>query len=229
MTTSNHKILGDLVMAHKGQRICLMGGGPNLVSDLELVKADVWISINEHGAKHRKPDYVVAMDNIHTRLKVPMDKHIRQYTDAPIIGPWHWCDYQITRWPMMPKVILSGVVGSWVAYLMGAHPIIFAGFDCYGGDRKTIEQHEQYIKELKCEVRVASGPLQKFYPAYVAREKRKDYNVPDVFKEAFGDLIKVRVMKPILVHGHEWPVGTELTISAFEYRRQIKHKSLMVI
>ena len=39
---------GELVMRHRGQRICVMGGGPTLATDLESVEADVWISVNEH-------------------------------------------------------------------------------------------------------------------------------------------------------------------------------------
>lgn len=224
------KTLGDLLMSHKGQRICLMGGGPNLDDDLAKVKADVWISVNEHGAKLRDVDYVVAMDNTHTRLKVPMDKHIRQYTDAPIIGPWQTCDYQIVQWPLMPKVILSGVVGSWVGYIMGAHPLIMAGFDCYGGDHRTMKEHESYLNHVKCDVQVVSGPLLKHYPEFkIARGKRKAYNPPDVFREALGDFVKVKVRSPVDVHGCKWPVGTVLNVSAYEFRRQIKHKSLEVI
>lgn len=221
------KTLGDLVMAHKGQRICLMGGGPNLDDDLEKVKADVFISVNEHGAKRRPVDYIVAMDNTHTVHKVPMEGYLRQYSDAPIIGPWHWNDYQITKWPLQPKILLSGVIGGWVASLMGAHPLIYAGFDCYGGDARTINQHREYAKQIQCEVKVMSGPLLEIYPARPGRLKA--YQMPDVFAEALDGQIKVRVMKPVEIRGREWPKGTELTVSEFEVRRQIKHKSLMVV
>jgi hypothetical protein len=231
MTPKPIRSFGELVMAHKGERICVMGGGPSLVSDLESVKADVWISVNEHGAKIRKADYLVAMDDIHTKLHTPMLKHLRQHTDAPIICPWHWGDYQLSTWPLSPRFMLSGVMATWVAYLMGAHPLILAGFDCYGGHGATMGQHRSYVPHVKCEVRVVSGPLTEFYPAYRANERRAAYVPPDVFTEhpEFADEIKVRVVKPVAVRGHEWPVGTELMVSRFEVRRQIKHKSLLEV
>lgn len=222
---------GELVMRHKGARICVMGGGPTLADDLEKVKADIWISSNEHGAKLRKADYVVAMDDVHTKLKVHMSKHIRAVTDAPIIGPWHWCDYQLTKWPREPKFLLSGVVASWVASVMGAHPVILAGFDCYGGHGATVGQHRSYVEHVCGEVRVVSGPLLEFYPEYRASEKRKPYVVPAILETSrlTENEILVRVVKPIEVRGRQWPVGTTLRVSRYEVRMQIKHKSLELV
>lgn len=219
----------DLLLKHKGQRICVMGGGPNLVSDMEQVKADVVISVNGHGAGIRKPDYVVAMDNQHTAKGVDMRKYIRMFTDAPIIGPWGTCEYQVMSWPLQPKFMLSGVVASWVASMMGAHPVILAGFDCYGGDAKTIEQHRLYLPHVLGEVRVCSGPLLDLYPAYKPGERRKPYQVPealDVEKLREGE-VAVKVVKPFHFQGRDWPIGSVLRVSRYEVRRQIKHKSLV--
>lgn len=231
MTPKPIRSFGELVMRHKGERICVMGGGPNLVADLEQVKAEIWISVNEHGAKIHHADYIVAMDNTHTKLQTPMHKHLRQFTEAPIIGPWHWCDYQVSNWPLNPRFMLSGVVASWMAWLMGAHPVILAGFDCYNGHGATIGQHRDYLPFIKGDVRVISGPLLKFYPEHRPGEKRKPYVPPDVFKEAptLADEIKVRVVHKVEVRGHEWPIGTELMVSRFEVRRQLKHKSLVEV
>lgn len=222
---------GELVMAHRGKRICVMGGGPNLASDLERVEAEVWVSVNEHGAKHRDVDYVVAMDNTHTLLNVPMRGHLRRFTDAPIIGPWHWCDFQIMQWPEQPRFMLSGVVATWAASLMGAHPLILAGFDCYGGDGRTVRQHEDYRKHVIGDVRVCSGPLSKFYAAYDPSETFGEHVPPavvDLGKYAAGDVI-VRVCKQFEFRGIQWPVGSQLRVSQYECRLQIKHKSLEVV
>lgn len=231
MTQPTTRSFGDLVMAHKGARICVMGGGSTLASDLEGVKADIWISVNEHGAKLREVDYVVAMDNTHTKLKVPMNKHLRQYTTAPIIGPWHWCDYQLMKWPLQPKFMISGVVASWVASLMGAHPVIMAGFECYGSNGPTLRQHIEYRPHLIGEVRVCSGPLLEHYEQYRSNERRKAYEVPaalDINSLTEGETV-VQVLKPFEFRGHEWPVGSKLRVSRFEVRRQIKHKSLVEV
>jgi hypothetical protein len=225
------KTLGDLVLKHKGERICVMGGGPSLASDLEKVKADVWISVNEHGARLRPADYVVAMDTVHTELKVDMRKHIRAVTDAPIIGPWGTCDYQILKWPLQPKFMLSGVVATWVASMMGAHPVILAGFDCYGGDAKTIEQHRLIAPHVLGEVRVCSGPLIGLHSEYRPSERRKAYEPPqalDVDKLREGEIV-VRTAKPFQFRGQEWPKGTLLRVARHEVRYQIKHKSLIEV
>lgn len=223
------KTVGDLVLKHRGQRICVMGGGPSLAADLEGVKADVWISVNEHAARIRPVDYVVAMDTTHTSLKVDMRKHIRAVTDAPIIGPWGTCDYQILKWPLQPKFLLSGVVASWVASLMGAHPLILAGFDCYGGDAQTVGQHRLYLPHVLSETRVCSGPLLDLYQQYRANERRKAYQPPeglDIEKLREGETV-VRVVKPFTFRGHEWPPGSLLRVARFEVRHQLKHKSLI--
>src|SRR6185369_11887995 len=146
--------------------------------DLERVKADIWISVNEHGAKLRPVDYVVAMDNQHTKLGVMMLGHIRAHTAAPIIGPWHWNDWQLTNWPGMPSMPLSGVIASWVAYLLGGHPVIMAGFDCYGG--RKVGQHRLIEPHIKAEVRVVSGPLVGLFKQYDPAEVFPEFVAPDV-------------------------------------------------
>lgn len=219
---------GDLVMAHRGKRICVMAGGPTLADDLSRVDADVWISVNEHGAKHRPVDYVVAMDGTHTRLQIPMRKHLRKFTDAPIIGPWHWNDFQLMRWPLQPAFLLSGVVASWVASMMGGHPVILSGFDCYAGDGATITQHRNYLPHVLGEVRVVSGPLQEFYPAYDPAEQFGEYHPPeglDTESVRDGETV-IRVLKPFEFRGREWPPGTLMRVSRYEVRRQLKHKSI---
>jgi hypothetical protein len=217
---------GELVMRHKGARICVMGGGKRLADDMETVDADIWISSNEHGAKVRPVDYVLAMDNIHTGLKVPMEGHIRQHTKAPIIGPWHWCDFGLTTYPLAPRLLLSGVIATWAAAMMGAHPVILAGFDCYGGTPRATNQHGDYVPHLKqFEVRVASGPLLQYWKQYSREEEMPHYAPPDVFVETEHG-VRVKVIKPVEIRGHVWPAGSVLHVPKAEVWRQIKHRSL---
>lgn len=208
-----------------------MGGGPSLAADLERVKADVWISVNEHGARVRPADYVVAMDTTHTVHKTEMRKHIRAHTDAPIIGPWGWNDYQILKWPLQPRFMLSGVVATWVASLMGAHPVILAGFDCYDGDPKIIGQHRDYMPHILGDVRVCSGPLLDLYPVHRDKERRKKYRPPAALDvEALtGSEILVKAKKAFEFRGVEWPAGTILKVPPHEVRMQLKHKSLIEV
>lgn len=228
------KSFAELVLKHKGERICIMGGAPSLASDIENVKADVWISCNEHGAKLRPVDYVVAMDRVHTVHHVPMDQWIRRHTDAPIIGPWMFADYRIGKYPLEPKQIVTGVVATWVAWAMGAHPVILAGFDCYKdkrGGQPTMHQHEAYRQFVKGEVRVCSGPLLSLYPEYRSNERRKAYTVPEglnLISSTDGD-VRVRVRVPIEIRGVLFQPGQEFTINRREVRLQIKHKSLIEV
>ena len=219
--------LADLIMRHKGKRICVMGGGPTLDADIANVKADVWISVNDHGARRREVDYVVCMDNIHTKNQQEMRKFLRKYSDAPIISPWHWGQFQMLRWPDYPCLFNSDIIASWIASIMGGHPIIMAGFDCYGGRGRQLEMHRQYVKHIKGYVRVCSGILLEYYQQYDPKERLGKYEPPDVFKEATEGFIKVRVDHPFHYRGYQWPPGTVLTVGEYEVRRQLKHKSIV--
>lgn len=221
--------LADLIMKHAGKRICVMGGSKSLGSDLERVQADIYISVNDHGARRREVDYLVCMDDTHTANRRPMRHYLRQFSDAPVVSPWHWGAYQMHKWPGFPKLFNSGIMASWVAYLMGAHPVILAGFDCYGGDRRIMDMHQDYVQHIKSQVRVVSGPLLKFYPQYDPAEDMGAFKVPEIFGPARDGYIKVKIRAPFTYRGHEWPIGTVLTVPEFEVRRQIKHKSLEVV
>jgi hypothetical protein len=158
---------------HAGASICVMGCGPSLAADIERVRADVWISVNQHGAALRHVDYVVALDDKHDQLHRPMRDVIRDHTAAPIIAPHPWADVRLADWPL--SVNLSGPVACWVAALMGARQIVLAGFDCYGGKERVVMQHRSYVDYIattglpaRDKVRVVSGPLRAIYQAYTA-------------------------------------------------------------
>jgi hypothetical protein len=224
------KQLSDLIMKHKGKRICVMGGSPCLAEDINNIEADIWISANEHGAKLREVDYIVNMDENHTVKRLRMESYLKQYSGkAEFVNPYQWSDYQMFRWPLHPRLMNSGVMATWIGYLMGAHPLILAGFDCYKGDPRIVKMHHDYIPHVKCEVRVASGALTKFYPTYDPKEKFKPFVVPEILGEALDGLIKVRVNAHFEANGTVWPIGSILSVSPFEFRRQIKHKSLIEV
>lgn len=218
--------VSDLIMRHAGKSICIMGGSPSLADDLSKVKADVYISVNGHGAKLHEPDYIVCMDNTHTGNKRWMRDHLKDISNAPVISPWHWGAYQIGLWPDYPYLFNSGVIASWVAYLMGAHPIIFAGFDCYGGQARIIDMHRKFVKHNRCENRVVSGCLQKLYKAYNSDEIMQEYVKPSIFGEALDGQIKVKVLAQFEYRGYQWPIGSILTVGVHEVKLQLKHKSL---
>lgn len=149
----------DLAGAHHGKRICVMGGGPSLAADLELVQADVWISVNGHGTALRRPDYALAMDPVHKGAGLRMLEYVRQRTDAPLISPHPWADIVLDCYPLSPRKMLSGVVASWAASVMGGEPVILAGFDCYGQLDAALDQHREYAEIMPGPVVAVSGPL----------------------------------------------------------------------
>ena len=221
---------GELVMKHKGARICVMGGGPTLADDIAKVEADVWISANQHGAALRPVDYVVAMDNLHTIHRVLMLDIVREHTDAPIIGPWHWCDYGITNYPLAPRLMFTGIVAHWIAGMLGGHPVILAGYDCYGGTHRTFSHHKEYVPHMaRTQVRVVSGPLQAVWPTYDPAEQFAPYVVPEDLDIEREHGVVVKVIKPVPIRGVEYPVGTVLRVPRAEIWRQLRHRSLAEI
>lgn len=221
--------LADIIMKHAGQKICVMGGSKCLDDDLLKVKADIYISVNDHGARRREVDYIVCMDNIHTGNKLEMRHYLRRFSQAPVVSPWHWGQYQMHKWPGYPKLFNSGIMASWIAYLMGGHPVILAGFDCYKGQRKIMDMHQDYVQHIHSEVRVVSGPLEKFYPLYDPKERFKKFQVPEIFGPARDGYVRVKIRAPFSYRGHEWPIGTVITVPEYEVRLQIKHKSLKIV
>jgi hypothetical protein len=167
------------------------------------------------------------MDNLHTVTKDPMLGVIRAFTDAPIIGPWHWCDYGITNYPLAPRLMFTGIVAHWVAGMLGGHPVILAGYDCYGGRHRTFGHHKEYVPFMgRTQVRVVSGPLTEVWPAYDPGEDFEPFVVPDDLDIESEHGITVKVIKPVPIRGVEYPVGTVLRVPKAEVWRQIKHRSL---
>lgn len=215
-----------LVLKHRGKRIVVMGGAPSLDAEIDGLEADVWISANEHGAKRRAVDYVVAMDEQHGGLKVPMRSEVRKYTDAPIIGPWPFNDYQLVTWPGAPRKGLSGMVATWVAWAMGGHPIILAGFDGYGGSK--LAETRKVAPHVRGVVRVMGGPLAQVWDQYRPGERIGKYIPHSSINGLLGvdGMIQVRALKPCTVRGHELPKGSQMQVMRHEVARLLRHRML---
>lgn len=220
----------SLILAHKGKRVCVMGGADRLASDLASVEADVYISTNAHGVDIRKPDYLLAMDNIHGRLKVPMGTFLREKSDAPIISPHPYADILLGDWPQNPRFVLSGMIGAWCAYMMGAKVVILAGMDGYGGgDSGWLDEARKISREINCPVRVAGGgPLTKVWPAYDPGERFGRYKPSTAIDGWLGKdgAITIRVVKRCFIRGAERFPGDELTVYRHEVKHELKHKSV---
>lgn len=171
-----HKDFRDLILKHKGARICVMGGAPSLTSDLSKIEADIFISTNGHGVHLRDPGYLFAMDDTNTqKSNVEMGGYLRGLSSAPIIAPRGFADYHLGQWPQQPRWVLSGMTATWAAFVMGASVVILAGFDAYGGAPGYIDEGRKMARDVKCPVRVASGPLTAVWPQYDPDERFGQY------------------------------------------------------
>ncbi len=124
-----------------GKSVCCIGGGP--VSDLP--ECDIYISANEHGARLRRVDFVVAVDTFHGITRKPMRAHIRDYSDAPMIGPQRDADVRLKWWPGCPERLLSGVTAVYVAAQWRARSIHLVGFSDRQGQRRQMDMIAPYI------------------------------------------------------------------------------------
>lgn len=217
----------DLILKHKGKRICVMGGSDSLADDLEEIEADIYISTNGHGCEYIAVDYALAMDENNTRLNVPMDKHLRSVTDAPIISPRHFADYQLMSWPQAPRDVLSGMIAAWAAFMMGAKVVILAGMDGYK-QSGYIHEASKIARDINCPVRVMSPELAKTWPMYDAKEKFGRFT-PHSSINAWLDVdesITIEVVKPTTVRGALRAKGFQMNVMRHEVAKLLKHKML---
>lgn len=235
----------ELILKHKGKVFCVMGGAPSLGEDLANVKADVYISANEHGATFRKPDYVVALDDHHGKTGERIVDYLRKYTQAPIIGQNYAADYVLETWPDAPRKIYSGMAAIWCAWAMGAKVVILAGMNAYDGKPQAMKDARLVADKVRCPVRVAvrlatiqtmNSKEQKFvpdaenklcdvWPVYMPGEKFGRYTPHPSIEGLRGtdNRIKVVVLKPTEFNGVPVRPETQLTGMRHEFKRLLKH------
>ena len=221
----------DLILAHRGKRICVMGGAGTLADELPQVKADVYISTNAHGCDLRPADYVLAMDEIHSRERVPMGPYLRARSEAPIISPHGYCDVRLKNWPQCPRFVLSGMVATWAAWAMGAKVVILAGFDAYGGESGYIDEARKIARDVHCPVRVVGGALQDVWPAYDPAErfgKYKPHAAIDGLLGVAGE-VRVRALKPCTVARIDLAKGEEISAMRHEVARLLRHRMVVEV
>lgn len=218
----------DLILKHAGQRICVMGGAPSLTKHLEQVEADVFISVNCHGAE-RPHDYVLAMDERHGQHGVPMGPYLRERSKRPIISPRAYGDYMLRTWPDYPKTgVLSGMVAAWVAWVMGAQVVILAGMDGYDGSASGLAHAAPVIRDVRGPIRVVGGgPLTKFWPEYSPEEQFGAYAPHPTFDTLKGvqGMSNYRALKPFgLPDGRTFVKDQEFEAERHDMERPLKHR-----
>lgn len=235
MVFSQMKYFTDIARTHKGKRIIVMGGGPMLADDIEDLKGDIWISVNDHGAKLRPVDYVVAMDDIHCEKKVNMINLIREVTDAPIIGPFRQNDIFLTDWPGYPRRKFSGLVATWIAWALGGWPVILAGFSGYAGEGRQADRHARQVglfdEKIIGKVRVVGRTIGNSWPVFDRSERYGRYSEHSRIRGIAGidEEIKIKVRKRSWINEQYWPPGDELRVARHEVIKQLKHGMVIEI
>lgn len=218
----------ELMLTHAGKTFCVMGGAPNLAEHMAQVKADVFISTNAHGVDLVKPDYLLAMDEKHSRHNfAPMGDWLRARCDAPIISPHGYADIRLGHWPQHPRFVLSGMIATWAAFAMGAKLVIIAGCDGYGGEAGYIDEARKIARDVYCPVRVVGdGPLSKIWPSYDDEETFMEYKPHSSIDGLRGidGHIRIRALKPCTVGRIDIAKGQEMTAMRHEVARLLKHR-----
>ena len=218
----------DVILKHRGARVCIMGGSDSLADDVKQVNADLWISANEHGCKLRDVDYIVAMDHEHGGLRRPMLSVLREYSDAPVISPEPYADIRMHTWPFAPRRIYSGLVAAWVGWALGAKVVILAGMDSYNGTKGAVRKAERYRTHIPCEVRSVGGKMP--WPAYQKGERFRYRHHPMMDsllgKEGFTT---ARAIKPTEVNGVPVQRGEIIKAMRHDIRRLLRHGVLVEV
>lgn len=221
----------SLILKHRGKKFAVMGGAPCLADHLAMgVDADVWISANHHGILLRDADYLLCMDEVVKQYgNTPFPDFVRPRSTAKIISPYHWADHQLITWPQHPRLVLSGMVATWAAFMMGAKSVCLLGMDGYGGDPGYIDEARKMARDVHCPVRVVGGgALSKVWPEYDPEEKFGRYSAHSSINGwlDIDERVTVEAIKPCDVRGTVLPKGERLSVMRFEVRRLLKHRLL---
>jgi hypothetical protein len=224
----------ELVLAHRGKTFAVMGGAPSLADHLNMgVEADVWISANHHGILLREADYLLCMDQEVKQFgNTPFPEFVRPRSNAKIISPYHWADHQLVTWPQCPRLVLSGMVATWAAWMMGAKAVYLLGMDGYGGDPGYVHEARKMSLEVHCPVRVVGGgPLSKVWPEYTDGEKFGRYKEHSAIRGWLGidEKITIECRKPTTIRGIEMKPGQRMSLFRHEAKRALAHKMVLEV
>lgn len=216
----------ELILKHKGKRICVMGGSAALEEHMAQVQADVYISANGHTVDGIAPDYVVCMDAKHATTGQDAVELMRLSHSCPIISPNAGADYLLPEWPGAPKLTLSGAVAIWLAWAMGAKTVTVAGMDGYEG--RHVGAYDYARSAVSVPVRiVGGGPLAVgSWGVFSPDEKFPKYQETDALKSLFATgsgLVVYEVIKRTHVGGRDVFKGEQVRMLPSQAVRLLKH------
>lgn len=239
------KPLSDLVHAHRGRPALIMGGGASMPEQAARApEASVQISVNQHGCLLRKCDYIVACDDKPgKRFAGPNGLVDLKSFGVPIISPRSsMADYRMFERPTPNN---SGIIASWIAWLMGCCPILLAGMDCFAGGVTywhtpnaqssgrglMVDRHVQkwrFLREKLPEAGIrlmGDGPLRELFKVYDRAEVLTPvWPDPAVIASQVAGK-RVRVVKP----WRKYPAGIELQVGTAELEEGKREGKLVLL
>lgn len=149
-------LIGALAGRYAGP-ILVVGGGIRAPAEWEKVRGEDFkciISANSHGFRLPgcKPDFIWANDTIHSETKESMEALLRPY-GVPILSRHWWADYRAAEWDVSGN---SGMAAIAAAVILGGHPVVAIGFDCFQEGTHFWEPSAQNVN--------AGKPLYAFSP-----------------------------------------------------------------
>jgi len=131
-----------------------------------------------------------------------MDGYLHEISAAPIISGEAFAEYRLSQWPSSPRRVLSGMIGAWCAWAMGAKVVILAGMDGFGGTAGAMKDARIVAERIKCPVRVVGGgPLAEVFAPYDPKERFGKYTphaALEVLRGTAGEItVKVRCASEI--------------------------------
>lgn len=231
------RLITDLVDKYDGP-ILVIGGGPSVPSDFEKLPADFKpacvLSANNHGFKQDrfKVDYIVCCDNLHSETKQRCQEWLSPY-GVPIITRHWWGDYRTPKFRMLGN---SGQTAIAVGVMLGGHPVIATGMDCWQGKTyfhdpdvkvactgrslgavaKQLRGVKDWIGDPNV-VRVVSGPMIPMFKRWTCGENvSKLRQLPYAASLVDGSTYTVRATKTISYELATVPAGAQFPVSKEE-------------
>jgi len=230
-------LLAELALRYAGRAGVAMGGGESLPEQVARCPDDaIYVSANQHGALLRAVDFIVSIDG--------NEADVRPH-GAPVIGRRVWCDYRIQDWQ---DFHYCGPTAAWVLRVLGCHPVILAGMDCYQGGtyhhdpaaRSTgrlvsREEHVQHWRNLVphmlgTAVRSCGGPTAEIFPLWDPHEVLPDYVAPaDVRAMQAMRPRRVRTNDCARINGKPVEAGVEMLVSPAEFAYLMRRRTAVAL
>jgi hypothetical protein len=222
-----YRTVRELIHRHVGKPAVVIGGGPSAPAGLARCPTDaIGISANDHGFRLRACDFITSLDRIERRLR----PH-----GVPIVSRHLFADYRV----LVPPQPNSGIVGAWLARLLGCSPIYLVGMDCFSGEtyfhdptakssgfsdlpRNHLARWREFLRKFPAAYAAFTSPLTAHCESLDERLPSQDR----LLREVSGELVRFHRAATFRAFGIERPfaAGDVIEVEAEEARRLIRER-----